>query len=352
MRIGIAGAGILGQLLSFTLHRAGFNVSLFDQGKQVNCSQVAAGLLTPLAELEKNDLLIYHLGMAALNKHWPQIIAALDADIYFKRLGSVLVAHPRDQTELLSLMQKIRAKLPVETAYPLLQQQEIQTLEPMLAHFQHAYHFKMEGQIDNQALLAALSSYLREKIVWHHLSTVIALEPKKIILEKKIFDFDCVIDCRGLGAKSIFPQLRGIRGEIIWLHAPHISIKRPIRLLHPRYSLYLVPRPHDIYLLGASEIESEDCSAISVRTTLELLSAAYCLQSGFNEARIMHTATHCRPSLADHLPKIKYAAGCLAVNGLYRHGFLIAPALVADILLWLQEGMSAICFPTLWEKYA
>jgi glycine oxidase len=352
MRIGIVGAGILGQLFAFHLQRAGYNVTLFDQGAINNCSQVAAGLLTPVAELEKNDGLIYHLGMAALDQHWPEILAQLNAPIYFKRLGSLVLAHARDHNELTRLMQKLKAKLPIETTTPLLNQQEIKNLEPMLGHFQQGYYFKTEGQIDNQALLKALTTYLQEHIRYHADTKVDQIEPRKIVTRKEVFYFDCVVDCRGLAAKSLFSDLRGIRGEMIWLHAPQIKINRPIRLLHPRYSLYLVPRPDDLYLIGASEIESEECSAISVRSTLELLSAAYCLQPLFNEARIMHTATQCRPCLADHLPKIKYTDGLLAVNGLYRHGFLIAPTLVAEMMLWLQEGMNALSYPAIWEKCA
>ena len=68
----------------------------------------------------------------------------------------------------------------------------------------------------------------------------------------------------------------------------------------------------------------------------KLLSAIYYLHPGFSEARIIKTVTHCRPTLPHHLPQIKYQAGLLAVNGLYRHGYLIAPALAKEVLKFLH----------------
>ena len=49
----------------------------------------------------------------------------------------------------------------------------------------------------------------------------------------------------GLGAKPQLPQLRGVRGEVITLDLPGHGLGRPLRLLHPRHRIYLVPRSHD-----------------------------------------------------------------------------------------------------------
>ena len=55
-------------------------------------------------------------------------------------------------------------------------------------------------------------------------------------------------------------------------------------------------------MIGATEIESEDLSPASVRSTLELLSAAYAVHPGFAEARILELSVQCRPALPDNLP--------------------------------------------------
>ena len=387
MNIGIAGAGILGRMLAFACLKAGHCVSLFDQDDaagEKSCSMAAAGLLAPMTELEKSPPLIYQLGMDALQQYWPDLLSQINNDIYFRRMGSVVLAHPKEQAELKQFVKKVENKYNIafspassrglsagsrrcvldpadkprddvllivgEKAMLPLNQLALYQLEPELTHFSEAYYFPNEGQIDNQSLLKSLQQALNErKVIWHTKTRIVEMSPNTITTSVK-HNFDLVADCRGLGAKATFSDLYGVRGELIWLHAPEVTIKRPIRFLHPRYSLYIVPRPQHNYLVGASEIETEDESAISVRSTLELLTAAYCIHPGFSEARMIKTITHCRPTFPNHLPKINYKEGWLAVNGLYRHGFLIAPTLIADIMRWLATGQrSSLHYPQLWE---
>jgi glycine oxidase len=130
---------------------------------------------------------------------------------------------------------------------------------------------------------------------------------------------------RGVGAK---PQVavRGVRGETVLLRASSHGLTRPVRLLHPRHRVYLVPRDRDSVFVGASEIESEDRSEVSLRSALELMAAAHSVLPALAEARNL------RPALPDNAPSIDVAPGLIRINGLFRHGWLIAPALVDDAL--------------------
>jgi glycine oxidase len=351
MKAGIAGGGIMGQLLAFSLINAGWDVTLFDYGIKNNCSMAAAGLLTPVAELEKNDFLIFQLGEEALAYHWPNILDKLPEKIYFQQTGSLVLSHPHDNADLKRFIRLISHKLNDNKYYQALNHHEICQLEPEVSKFNTGYYFPHEGQIDNQTLLRVLEDYLFAKnITWVKNTVVSSVLPGKIILMDATHLFDLVFDCRGLGAKDAFNDLHSVRGELIWLEADDVFITRPIRFLHPRYNLYIAPRAHQTYLIGASEIESDDFSEISVRTTLELLTAAYCVNSKFGEARIIKTITQCRPTLSNHLPKIKYTDGLVSVNGLYRHGFLIAPTLAHEIMRWVQQG-KFVRYPQLWETY-
>jgi len=148
--------------------------------------------------------------------------------------------------------------------------------------------------------------------------------------------FDWVFDTRGLGAQHEVANLRGVRGEVFWLEAPEVNITRPTRMLHPRYKIYIVPRPNNRYIIGATEIESEDKSPMSVRSSLELLSAVYSMHSGFAEARIVNMVTNCRPTLRDNLPTIIQDKKLTRINGLYRHGYLLAPAVIEEAV---NEGI-------------
>ncbi|MBV8261467.1 MAG: FAD-dependent oxidoreductase, partial [Paraburkholderia sp.] len=65
-------------------------------------------------------------------------------------------------------------------------------------------------------------------------------------------------------------------------------------------------------------------------SALELLSAAFAVHPAFGEARILELNTQCLPTLPDHRPALIWdGKTTLRVNGLYRHGFMIAPE-VAD----------------------
>lgn len=353
MKAGIAGAGVMGQLMALMLVNDGWDVTLFDHHADGNCSHAAAGLLTPAAELDKCERSIFGLGVDSLTGHWPAIIRQLHAPVYFKSDGSIIVSHQRDHGELRRVAAIIASKVSDDHDIQQLDHASLNMLEPELSRFASGYYLPQAGQIDNQQLMKTLQNFLGDKGVIMHLDHDIDdISAGYIHANQQSFHYDLTIDCRGLGAKKVFQQLRGLRGELMWLHAPDVKITRPVRLIHPRYSLYIVPRPNQIYLLGASEIEAEDYSAISVQTTLELLSAAYSMHAGFAEARVIKTVTHCRPVLNHHRPQLKYSDGLIAINGLYRHGFLIAPALAHEVMQCIRSGFSSIKFPEIWSRAA
>ena len=113
---------------------------------------------------------------------------------------------------------------------------------------------------------------------------------------------------------------------------------RPVRLLHPRHPLYVVPWGDGLFMVGATVIESEDAGPVSVRSALELLGSAYALHPAFGEAEIVDMGAGVRPSFPDNVPKIVARGRTLHVNGLYRHGFLLAPALAELAAGYLETG--------------
>lgn len=214
-------------------------------------------------------------------------------------------------------------------------------MEPALAHrFNQGLYLPGEGQLDNRQLLAALvveMERLGVRMHWHTPQSPEAFTPGAPGQP------DRVLDCRGLGAKGQWSALRGVRGEVVRIHAPDVTLQRPTRLVHPRYPIYIAPKEDHLFVIGATEIESDDRSPASVRSTLELLSAAYAVHPGFGEGRILELATQCRPTLPDNLPAIRQTRpGVLEINGLYRHGFMISPAMLDVTLEVLNTGQSTL----------
>ena len=76
-----------------------------------------------------------------------------------------------------------------------------------------------------------------------------------------------------------------------------------------------------------------------MRSALELLGAAYAVHPAFAEARIIEFGSGLRPAFPDNLPRISIEQERISVNGLYRHGFLLAPALAELTLSFLERGV-------------
>jgi len=339
-RIGIAGAGVLGRLLAFTLSRAGHAVQVFDPASgpgpradsgSLAAGWTAAGMLSPVAELERAGTEVFALGLRSCAL-WPQIVQSLDQPVELRMQGSLLLAHRGDAGAAQRVVGLLQAKADAPHQPQPLTPAQLRELEPSISGPALAWLLPCEGQIHPiQALQALAAQSTAQGVQWHWGVTVNAVEAGVLQVGDAPHRFDHVFDVRGVGAKPALP-VRGVRGEVFWLHAPGVPLHRPVRLLHPRHSVYLVPRPDDVIVVGASEIESEDRSPVSLRSTLELLSAAHSAMPALAEARVLHSETNLRPALPDNLPVVRHSAGKTEINGLFRHGWLIAPALVEQAL--------------------
>lgn len=342
LRCVVLGAGLMGRLLAHALVRAGHHVSVYEaQGPDARgaAAQVAASMLAPLAESAITELPVVRMGQHSLQR-WPDLIAELPWPVFFQRTGTLIVWHRQDAAVAKGFIDKLRdtqTRMPDAGPLQSLQGEELSRLEPSLANkFSQGLWLPDEGQLDNRQLLEALLASLERsgaQLHWHNPQSLLAFGSGQA---------DWVFDCRGLGAKPQWSGLRGVRGEVLRLHAPEVQISRPVRLMHPRYPLYIAPKENGIFVVGATEIETDDLSPASVRSSLELLSAAYSVHSGFAEARILEINVQARPTLPDNLPAIHLPRpGVMQINGLYRHGFLIAPAML-DAALALMTGDATV----------
>ncbi|MFZ5654473.1 MAG: glycine oxidase ThiO [Pseudomonadota bacterium] len=339
MHAAIAGAGIMGRLLAWRLVRAGWRVSLFDRDPPQAggaAAYTAAGMLAPWAEVESGELQIHRLGLRGLAL-WPGLLAELGSDGDFHDRGSLVVAHPGDRADYCRFAEVLAARLPDDRQCRSLDAAALAELEPELGdRFGAALHLPGEAWLDPLVVMAALAERLREAGVAWRRAEVTGVGAGCVAAAGERHGCDWAFDCRGLGARGELPGLRGVRGEVIRLHAPEVRLRHVVRLLHPRYRLYVVPRRGGEFVIGATQIESDDRGPITVRSALELLSAAYSLHPGFAEARVLATDANCRPAFADHLPRVLLRPGLMRINGLFRHGFLLAPALAEAALARLE----------------
>ncbi|WP_323843782.1 glycine oxidase ThiO [Microbulbifer magnicolonia] len=338
-RIAIAGGGLMGRLLAWRLSLQGLAITLFearDLSTPSGACWTAAGMISPLSELVHSQREIYELGTRslALWSDWAEELEALSGrSVAFRNAGSLLVAHGQDKSELLQFQRELAGKLDGDIGLHVqsLNAAQLQQLEPALENFEQGLYLRAEGDIDNRRLLPVLLSVLRQQGVSLEERTPVECGSYRVESQERSMRFDCVIDCRGLGARAQVGGLRGVRGEMLVVETREVSLQRPVRLLHPRYQLYAVPRGDGRIVIGATEIESEDMSPISVRSAMELCSALYSLHPAFAEARIVESRVNCRPATMDNMPLIHSERGLVRVNGLYRHGYLLAPALAERV---------------------
>lgn len=343
--VGIAGAGLLGRLMAWQLAQRGFRVELFDKDTRagkLSAGMAAAAMLAPYSELLNAEPVVFEMGRRALSI-WPQWIEQLQVQsampIAFQQRGSIVVAHAQDGGDFQRFVQRLRAQpcVPQEQVQ-VLDQSQLKQVEPSLAtRFQQAVYLKEEGAVANWQLFAALEKILGD-VRWHQSVQVDSVQSHRIITAQHTHEFDHVLDCRGFGARSELKDFRGVRGELIWVRAPEVAISRPVRLMHPRYQLYIAPKPDHVYVIGATEIESESLAPITVRSTLELMSALYSVDTTFAEAEVIATFANCRPGFFDNLPRIQHGDGLTRINGLYRHGYLLSPVVVSDAISVLTGG--------------
>jgi len=361
MHIAIVGAGLAGRVVALTLLReGGHQITFYDKDSKEGTTAAgftAAGMLAPYAELETAESEIFALGQRSITL-WPALLKEIGLFDGYQQKGTLITAHPQDMGELEHFIGMLSHKVDTAREIEHLDPSSITALEPDLSRHAKGFYIPSEGVVDAQRFMAFSVNYFDRcaEVSFREFTEVSHIEPHTVHSIEGTQQYDWVFDTRGLGAKEHFPDLRGVRGELLWVEANDIDITRPTRLMHPRYKLYIVPRGNGCegidldyckdcklsqtsgykrYIVGATEIESEDYSDISVRSTMELLSALYTVHPSFGEARVVNSETNCRPAFADNLPRIETEPGLTRINGLYRHGYLLAPAIVEKAL----EGM-------------
>lgn len=319
-RILVKGAGVAGVTTAVTLAERGGQVTLYECAGRIGAgaSWMAGGMLAPWCEAESAPAEVTAQSVDSVDwweAHVPDVV----------RAGSLVLAPPRDVGEIARFGRRT-------SHFETLGAEEIARLEPDLAgRFHKALFFAEEGHVDPRKALLALRESLEA------MGGTVLLDSAHAPDETQ---FDWVVDCTGLNARAALSTLRGVRGEMLLLRCPDVELHRPVRMLHPRIPIYIVPRADHVFMVGATMIESENAGGMTVRSMTELLNAVWVLHPGFGEAEILEMGTGLRPSYPDNMPLVVRDGRHIYVNGMYRHGFLLSPARAreaADMIFGAQD---------------
>ncbi|NTF33127.1 glycine oxidase ThiO [Rhizobium skierniewicense] len=325
MRVLVKGAGVVGLTAALELARRGMEVEICETSSEPGrgASWYAGGMLAPWCERENAAETVLTLGQSALD-WWDEATPGL-----LTRNGTLVVAPARDKAELSRFASRT-------TGYRWVDEDEIAGLEPDLAgRFRTGLFFAQEGHLDPRLALAALYQRLLSMGVRFCFGEGTADDAT----------FDRIVDCTGHAQTGKLSGLRGVRGEMLYLETHEVTLSRPVRLLHPRIPLYIVPRESGRFMVGATMIETDQAGPITARSMMELLNAAYALHPAFGEAQIVETGTGIRPAFANNLPCVAEKGGTLFINGAHRHGFLLSPAMArqAAEIVFSKEVSHAGC---------
>lgn len=307
-RVLVRGAGVAGLCCAYRLLRAGVEVQLDDPGgiPGRGASYLAGGMLAPHSELDSLHPDDVTEGWRAVD-FWAQ--AARDLDFPFIREGTLVVSHRADRGSLARFAHDLDR---VPGSYRRIDRRALGELEGALGdRFAEALWVEGEAYLHPRPALRALARYVEA-----HASPTASP--------------DWTVDCRGIAEDDA--DLRAIRGEIVYLASSEVELRHCVRLMHPRIALYIVPHGDGRYAVGATMRESSDRGPVTAGSLLELLSAATLVDPRFAEARVVETATGLRPTYPDHRPRVRRRGRTLTVNGLYRHGYLLSPALAEAVV--------------------
>jgi glycine oxidase len=317
--IAVIGAGITGLWQALTLARRGHKVHLIERAAEPfaeAASALAGAMLAPFCEAEGAEPVVRDLGLRSL-AIWKETYPGVTAN------GTLVVAGTRDRAELTRFAR-------ITEGFDKIDAEALHALEPGLdGRFAAGLFYPAEAHMAPGEAMRFLLDATRTAGV--EIAVGAAWTGTGA-------EADIVVDCRGLAARSELPGLRGVRGERLVVRSREVELQRPVRLLHPRHPLYVVPWGEGRFMIGATVIESDDAGPITVRSALELLGTAYALHPAFGEAEVLDAGAGVRPAFPDYVPKIVVRGQTLYVNGLYRHGFLMAPALAEQVALHLEGG--------------
>ncbi|SHF41535.1 glycine oxidase [Ruegeria intermedia] len=304
--ISVLGSGVAGLCAATALAERGLDVEVIEpQDAPDPVSALAGGMLAPFCEGETAPEAVVRMGAGAAD--WWE---SHGAEVH--RRGTLVVAPARDAAELDRFARATQGHDWVDPG----------ALEPDLAgRFARGLFFAGEAHMDPRAALARLRARLVEMGVRFHSGPARGQ----------------IIDCTGWAAAPHLPDLRAVRGEMLLLHAPDVALSRTVRLLHPRFPCYVVPRGDGHYMVGATMVESARPGPVTARAVMELLSTAWTLHPAFAEAELVETGAGLRPAFPDNIPALRFGAERIFFNGMYRHGFLAAPALAEKLAATLRQ---------------
>ncbi|TWP51092.1 glycine oxidase ThiO [Lentzea tibetensis] len=321
VEVSVLGGGVIGLSAAWFAARAGFSVSVSDNGSPHAGSRVAGGMLAPVTEAWPGEEVVLDLGVRSLEM-WPSFAAELGVPLLEN--GTLAVATDRADLEVLDkLAVYLRERAERLTS------REIRRLEPTLGPAVRGGLLTGDLAVDNVVLLDALRS---------------ACVTAGVRFESTV-DADVTVIAAGAWSGSLHPALRDVirpvKGEILRLSARPGALPPPTRTIRAHVEgrpVYLVPRAGGL-VLGATQYEAGFDADVTVAGVRDLLRDAEVVLPGIAEYALTSCDVGFRAGSPDNVPVIDWLEpGVIAATGHHRNGLLLAPITAQRVLALLRGG--------------
>lgn len=335
----VIGGGVIGLSAAYEVAARGLKVMVVERDRPgAGATDVAAGMLAPVAEAESSLPEILELGLDSIRRY-PDLVARVEEDsglsCDYARTGTLLVALDADHRETLRHVAAERERMGLEVRE--LSARQVRTLEPRLSPRTVAgLELVDDHRVAPRKLARALAGAIESRggvLVFPARVTALDADGPGVTVEgangdRLHVDAGAVLVAAGSWTARDVPgfaelPLRPIKGQVVRLRGRRL-IERVIRTP----DVYLVPRVDDELVIGASSEEQGFDDAEKVGPILALLTDAWRALPEIRELQLQETDVGFRPALRDHLPAIGPTGrpGVYLATGHYRHGILLAAA--------------------------
>jgi glycine oxidase len=352
-KISIIGGGVIGLSLGWQLARKGADVEIFERetaGK--GAGWVAAGMLTPQAELGFEEIELFNLSRKSLELY-PKFLSELKEDsgmdVIMDRCGSLFTGFDRDDMARLRRLYDFREKVNLPAQW--LTGSEAKELELMLSpKCTCGLWMPDDAQVENRDLLNALHIAVKNRGCKIHENAKVESikidngKVKGIIANGYEIEASNIVVAAGAWSKqiegipeNILPPVRPVKGQIMSLRME--GDNRVTHAVRGR-DVYLVPKADGRLIVGASNEEMGFDTNPTAGEIYRLLERAWETVPGIYEYPIQEIKVGLRPGSRDHEPIVgdSEIEGLYFATGHYRSGILLTPITAAELSEWIITG--------------
>lgn len=352
----IVGGGVIGLGIAWRAAQRGLAVTVVDPAPGSGASHVAAGMLTPVTEVQYGEEAQLRLTLRAAAAY-PRFVAELEdatgQQVAYRACGMIAVAFDRDDLAALNDLRDFQLSLGLEVES--LTGRDCRKVEPMLApSVQGGLLAAGDHQVDPRRLTEALLAATEREGVRIRRQAVkrlrrtdgsvtgVELDDQTAVSSETVV---MAAGCRsgqldGLPVDLHLP-VRPVKGQVVRLRSsPSSALSRSVRAMVRGSSVYVVPRTDGEVVIGATQEERGFDEEITAGAVYDLLRDASAIVPGISEMQFVEVNAGLRPTTPDNAPVVGAMPidGLVAATGHHRNGILLTPVTADAVADLLVEG--------------